>query len=352
LAISSAASPARRRPQPISMHEPACQPVTVAPSLTGGARLSAPSPPSNSSPLLRARGNAGRIAANEPATRHHPAPQGWTHVCLSPCVIVSAVMRRGISSPLPRSISSLLPRSIPSPGACRRGRLAASSPTRAAGSPYPLVHRGVASPYCASRPLSSRGAATMLTPSTSRHGLVQRLCFLLPYWHRGRASSRSPPRCLGTRRHRALACLCVPRGHGRTLLVQLTVPTPAYRQNSHPTLALHDARCRCASAPRERTPALSPCQAVPSHARTCCHPWCPIRPPVARVYKAPSPLHIVCPPPSVGPQVSLCQPPYPLPLRPPWRLLLIASPSFLAGPGAPQGPGAAPRPAQPLLPRR
>jgi hypothetical protein len=57
-------------------------------------------------------------------------------------------------------------------------------------------------------------------------------------------------------------------------------------------------------------------------------------------------LHIVCPPLSVGPQVSCRHPPVPLPLRPPRRFLFTASPSFSVGPGAPQGPRAAPRPAQ------
>jgi hypothetical protein len=99
----------------------------------------------------------------------------------------------------------------------------------------------------------------MPTPSTWRQGLAQRLCFLLPCWHCGRTSSRSPPSCLGAHRHRALAHPCVPCGHDRTLPIQLTVPTLAYGQNSHLTRALHGARCRCASALCECTPALPSC---------------------------------------------------------------------------------------------
>jgi hypothetical protein len=37
--------------------------------------------------------------------------------------------------------------------------------------------------------------------------------------------------------------------------------------------------------------------------RACCHPCCPVRPPVTWVHKDPSPLQIVHPPSSVGPQV-------------------------------------------------
>jgi hypothetical protein len=56
-------------------------------------------------------------------------------------------------------------------------------------------------------------AATMPAPSTQRQGLVQCLCFPLPCWHHVLVSSRSPPSCLGARRHHALAHPCVPRGH-------------------------------------------------------------------------------------------------------------------------------------------
>jgi hypothetical protein len=45
--------------------------------------------------------------------------------------------------------------------------------------------RPVASVVCC----QGRCATTMLTPSTRRQGLAQRLCFLCPCWHRGRASS-------------------------------------------------------------------------------------------------------------------------------------------------------------------
>jgi hypothetical protein len=56
-------------------------------------------------------------------------------------------------------------------------------------------------------------ATMMPAPSTQRQGLAQRLSFLLPCWHRGRASSRSRPNYLGARRHRAWARPCAPRGH-------------------------------------------------------------------------------------------------------------------------------------------
>jgi hypothetical protein len=56
-------------------------------------------------------------------------------------------------------------------------------------------------------------ATTMPTPSTRRQGLAQRLCFLLPCWHHGRASSRSQPSYLGACRHRVLARPCAPHGH-------------------------------------------------------------------------------------------------------------------------------------------
>jgi hypothetical protein len=49
--------------------------------------------------------------------------------------------------------------------------------------------------------------------------------------------------------------------------------------------------------------ALPPCRAIPFAVRACCHPFCSVCPPVAQVHKDPSPLQIVQPPPSVGPQV-------------------------------------------------
>jgi hypothetical protein len=104
--------------------------------------------------------------------------------------------------------------------------------------------------------MSSHGAATMPTPSTWRQGLVQCLCFLLPCWHRRWASSRFAPSGLGARSHQALACPYTSCGHSRTLPVQLTILTLAYGQNSHPTRALHDTRCHCASTPCEHMPAL------------------------------------------------------------------------------------------------
>jgi hypothetical protein len=64
------------------------------------------------------------------------------------------------------------------------------------------------------------------------------------------------------RRHRALARPCTPRGHNQPLPVQLTTPMPAYGQNSHPSCALHGARCHCASASPERTPTLPLCRRV------------------------------------------------------------------------------------------
>jgi hypothetical protein len=291
------------------MSEPACQLVTTLPPFTGGARLLVPSFPPNSSPLLRARDNVGRIAVDEPTNRHHPAPQGWTHVRLPPCIVVSTVMRRGVSPPLPRSVSSPLPRSvssplsrsIPSPGACHRDRQAASSPTHAAGSPSPLTHQGVTSPYYVGRPLSSRGATTMQAPSTWLQGLAQRLCFILLCWHRGWASSRSPPSCLGARRHRAhRVATAAPSLSSSLSRCRRTdkIPTPRVpfttpiatvllrRASAHPP-------CRSTATPSypiPRTRVLPPVLSYPFPARACCHPCCPIHPPVARVYRPPLPL--------------------------------------------------------------
>jgi hypothetical protein len=263
---------------------------------------------------------------------------------------VSPPLPRSVSSPLPRSVSSPLSRSIQSPRACRRGRQAASSPAHAAGSPSPLTHQGVTSPYYVGRPLSSRGATTMQAPSTWLQGLAQRLCFILFCWHRGRASFRSPPSCLGARRHRARR-----------------VATAA------PSLSSSPSRCRRTDKiPTPRVPFTAPVATVLLR-RVSARPPCrsaamrelshsPHTRAATRAVLSilrlrgyigpPSPLHIVCAPPSVGPQVSRRQHPYLLSLWPPWRLLLTASPSFLAGPGAPQGPRAAPKPAQPLLPHR
>jgi hypothetical protein len=44
-AVFSVVGPALHRSRPISAHEPACQPITVPPSLTDGARLLALSSP-------------------------------------------------------------------------------------------------------------------------------------------------------------------------------------------------------------------------------------------------------------------------------------------------------------------
>jgi hypothetical protein len=201
---------------------------------------------------------------------------------------VSPPLPRSVSSPLPRSVSSPLSRSIQSPGACHRGRQVASSPAHAAGSPSPLTHQGVTLPYCAGRLLSSRGATTMQAPSPWLQGLAQRLCFILLCWHHGRASSRSPPSCLGARRHRARrVATAAPSLSSSPSRCRRTdkIPTPAR--------ALHSACCHCASAPCERPPALPLCRharAVPFPAHACCHPCCPIHPPVARVYRPPLPL--------------------------------------------------------------
>jgi hypothetical protein len=104
--------------------------------------------------------------------------------------------------------------------------------------------------------------------------------------------------------------------------------------------------CLCVTRADTHPTTLPPRRAVPFPTHACHHPCCPIYPPIARVYKAPSPLHIIHSPPSVGPQVSRHHPPVPPTQRPSWRFLLITSPSFPAGPRAPQGPRAAPRPAQ------
>jgi hypothetical protein len=131
----------------------------------------------------------------------------------------------------------------------------------------------------------------MSVPSTRRQGLAQRLYFLLPCWHHGRASSRSQPNCLGAHRHRALARPCTSRGHDhhppciahhpntdvRTKFPPLTCP-------SRRSLSL----CLCVARAHAHPATLPPRRAVPFPTRVCRHPWCPIRPLIARVYKAPS----------------------------------------------------------------
>jgi hypothetical protein len=109
-AIFSTAGPARRRPRPISAREPACQPVTVPPSLTDGARLSALSSPKSpllcSAPVCPHRPNshrraghpspprATRMAACPPATLSH-------HVsCDVPWRLITVARLRLLSSPL------------------------------------------------------------------------------------------------------------------------------------------------------------------------------------------------------------------------------------------------------------
>jgi hypothetical protein len=130
----------------------------------------------------------------------------------------------------------------------------------------PYCCRGVASPYCAGQPLSRplhRHDAGAKHPTTRPHVVP----LLPPSWLTPRAaclaSSSLAPRCVGTIRwhtheHRVATT--------STLPVQLTTTTPAYGQNSHPSRALHGARCcpRCALPRREHTLALPPCRAEPS----------------------------------------------------------------------------------------
>jgi hypothetical protein len=77
-------------------------------------------------------------------------------------------------------------------------------------------------------------AATMLAPSTQRQGLAQCLCFPLPCWHHMLASSRSPPSCLGARRHHALAHPCAPRGHDQHPPYPAHHAMPTYGQSPPP----------------------------------------------------------------------------------------------------------------------
>jgi hypothetical protein len=81
------------------------------------------------------------------------------------------------------------------------------------GHPVPSLTEASHRPAVSVDRCQGRCASMVPVPSTWRQGLAQRLCFLLPCWHHGRASSRSPPSCLGAHRHRVLARPCAPCGH-------------------------------------------------------------------------------------------------------------------------------------------
>jgi hypothetical protein len=120
------------------------------------------------------------------------------------------------------------------------------------GPPVPSLTEASCQPATPADHCQGRYAATMPVLSTRRQGLTQRLCFLLPCWHRARASSRSPSSRLGACRHHALALSCAPCGHDQhppypahhpnggiqtkspPLVCPSRRPLPLHRESAHP----------------------------------------------------------------------------------------------------------------------
>jgi hypothetical protein len=119
--------------------------------------------------------------------------------------------------------------------------LPATPPMRTVGSSCTLTQRGATSPCCIGRPLSR---PLRRHDASAKHPVT-----------RPRAASLLPPPLLAPcvapsilqlpspapGRNYAVARPCAPRGHHQPLPVQLTTPTPAYGENSHPSRALHGA---------------------------------------------------------------------------------------------------------------
>jgi hypothetical protein len=107
---------------------------------------------------------------------------------------------------------------------------------RAAGSSCPLAHRGVASPCCAGRPLSRplrRHDVGAKHLATRPHAVLLLPPSLLTPRVTNLASSSLAPRRIGTMRwhtHARRMALS-----SATLPIQLTTPTPVYRQKKTPT---------------------------------------------------------------------------------------------------------------------
>jgi hypothetical protein len=199
-----------------------------------------PSPSSATTPSVV----ASQILVDGPSTCHHP--HATRMIACPPSTCVCSSMRcpsvKFRPHPTPRS-------SIQASVSYRRIPLPAASPVTAV---KPHCRRGVASPYCTGRPLSrplrrhDTGAKHPATRPRAAPLLPPSL--LTPRAARLASSSLAPCR-VGTVRWHAHARRVATAS---TLPVQLTIPTPAYGQNSHPSRALHGARCcpRCALPPR------------------------------------------------------------------------------------------------------
>jgi hypothetical protein len=156
------------------------------------------------------------------------------------------------------------------------------------------------------------------------------------------ASSSLAPRCVGTVRWHAHAHRVATAS---THPIQLTIPTLVYGQNFHPIvcpsrcpLLPHYALCSTSAHPVYRRAKPSPPALPPCTGSRCPH--------VMGGYKRRPPLHLVCTrtmctfgkPSLPHPPMFSAAPSVPSRLTPPL--------STCAGPEAPQGPRAAPRPAQ------